>query len=385
MARALQWNDKWVLKTPGFSPFAPTSKVATAGTLIQIPALAATLRRIGAEGKSAFYEGVIAADVLATARDAGSRMTEADLKGYQVKERQALQTTWDGHEVFTMPPPSAGGFMMLQTLHMHSRADLKALGYGTGAYTHLLAETFRGAIADRLRSIGDPAFVKMDIPALVSRERMKARRAQISMDATKPAESFTVNESGTSHLVAVDAEGNVVSITSTINNMFGAKIVTKSGFLLNDELDDFTKQDLESRFGAKSRPNSPRGGARPVSSMTPTIVVKDGRAILALGGSGGTRIATGTTQVLLAHLVFDRPVRQAVSDPRLETPATGGLLLDSAAPPEVTADLVKRGQVVDSSKPNFSAVQAISIRDIEGIRVIEAGGDPRKGGEGMVD
>jgi gamma-glutamyltranspeptidase/glutathione hydrolase len=385
MARALQWNEKWVLKTPRFSPFAPLGKLASASTVIQIPALAATLRRIGAEGKSAFYEGVIGADVLATARGAGSRMTEADLKGYQVKERAALQTSWEGHDVFTMPPPSAGGVMLLEALHMHSRADLQALGYGTGAYAHLLAETFRGAIADRIRSIGDPAFVKMDIPALVSRERMKARRAQISMDATRPAESFALTEAGTSHLIAADGEGNIVSITSTINNMFGAQLVTSSGFLLNDELDDFTRREIESRFDAKARPNSPRGGARPVSSMTPVIVVRDGHPILSLGGSGGMRIATGTTQVLFAHLVFGRPVAQAVSDPRIDTPPTGGVWLDSGAPPEMAADLVKRGEVVDTTKPNFSAVQAISIREVDGIRIIEAGADPRKGGEGMVD
>src|SRR6185369_9784927 len=113
-----------------------------------------------------------------------------DLKSYKVVERDPLHTTWEGYDVYTMPPPSAGGMMMLETLAMHSKADLTAAGWGTGAYYHLLAETFKGAVADRMRTIGDPAFAKMDIAKLTDPARMKARRARIKMDATLPAEKF---------------------------------------------------------------------------------------------------------------------------------------------------------------------------------------------------
>jgi gamma-glutamyltranspeptidase / glutathione hydrolase len=270
---------------------------------------------------------------------------------------------------------------------MHSKADLVALGHNTGAYAHLLAETFRGAVSDRVRAIGDPAFVKVDVEGLVDPARMKARRARISLTATTPAEKFQIKESGTSHLVATDAEGNVVSITSTVNNLFGAKLATEGGFLLNDELEDFTTERIEDLYGVPKLkgPNSPKGGARPVSSMTPTIVLQGDRPVLALGGSGGTRIATGVTQVLLGHLAFGIPVSQAVAAPRLETPPSGGLIADEAFGPDVLKDLQGRGEVVDSSKPNFSGVQAISIKEgPNGTRVIEAGADPRKGGEGAV-
>jgi gamma-glutamyltranspeptidase/glutathione hydrolase len=308
-----------------------------------------------------------------------------DLARYEVIERAPLKTEWEGNEVYTMPLPSAGGVLMLETLHMHSKAELAALGFGTGAYQHLLAETFRGAVADRVRLLGDPAFVKVDVDALTSRARMKARRARISLTSTTPAEKFPVSEAGTSHLVAVDEEGNVVSITSTINNMFGAKLVTKGGFLLNDELNDFTFERVERIFGVRLGPNRPRGGARPVSSMTPTIVFRGNTPILSLGGSGGTRIATGTTQVLLAHLVFDRKVGEAVADGRIETPPWGGLYVDTSTPPDVIRDLEDRGEVVNASMPNFSAVQAVSIQMKDGARVIEAAADPRKGGGAAVE
>jgi len=161
--------------------------------------------------------------------------------------------------------------------------------------------------------------------------------------------------------------------------------VTEGGFVLNDELDDFTAEKTYKQFGIQDGPNRPRGGARPISSMTPTIVFKDGKPILALGGSGGTRIATGTTQVLLAHLAFGLPVTQAVAAPRIETPPTGGLLVDLALGVEAIQDLEKRGEVVETSKPNYSAVQAVSITEgPNGSRVIEAGADPRKGGVGAV-
>jgi gamma-glutamyltranspeptidase/glutathione hydrolase len=385
MARVLKMNEKWVQKSPRYAPiFQPAGALLSVGSTARNTALAETLQRIAAEGKAAFYDGALAADVIETARAAGSRMVKDDLTRYQVIERAPLKTEWEGNEVYTMPPPSAGGVLMLETLHMHTKADLQALGFGTGAYLHMLAETFRGAVADRVRKLGDPAFVNVDVEALTSRARMKARRARISPDATTPAEKFPVNDAGTSHLVAVDAEGNVVSISSTVNGMFGSKLVTKGGFILNDELSDFTFERVERIFGFRFGPNRPRGGARPVTSMTPTIVLRNNTPILALGGSGGLRIATATTQVLLGHLVFGRRVGEAVADGRLETPPTGGLIVDPSTPPEVIKDLEARGEVVSSTMPNFSAIQAISIQTKDGARVMEAAADARKGGEGAV-
>lgn len=385
MSRALKWSEKWVTSTPRYGLFSKAGAIVPAGEIVQNARLAATLRKIAAEGKKAFYEGTIAADILATARASGGRLSDMDLKSYRVEERKPLRTKWEGYEVATMPPPSAGGLMLIETLQMHSKADLVTHGFGTGAYAHLLAETFRGALADRVRRVGDPAFIRVDTQGLASQARMKARRAKISMTSTTPAEKIPIDESGTTHIVTVDAEGNVVSITSTVNNLFGSQLVTEGGFVLNDELDDFTPERTYRQFGIVDGTNRPRGGARPVSSMTPTLVLKDGKPVLALGGSGGTRIATGTTQVLLAHLAFGMPVQQAVAAPRIETPVAGGLLVDVALGVEAIQDLEKRGEVVDTSRPNFSGIQAISIKEgADGSRIVEAGADPRKGGVGLV-
>lgn len=386
-ARALRWSEAWVKRTARYAFFAPGGALLGPRETAKNPALAATLRRLGAEGKAAFYEGAIADDVLATARAGGSRLTAEELRAYKVIERAPLHTRWEGHDVFTMPPPSAGGLTVLETLHMHGKADLAALGAGSGAYLHLLAETFRGALADRVRAVGDPAFHKIDVAALASRERMAARRAKIALDATTPAPRFRLDEHGTTHLVAVDAQGNVVALTSTVNDMFGARLVTAGGFPLNDQLDDFSTAAIEKRFGLRpgSGPNSPHGGARPASSMTPTVVLRDGAPVFSAGGSGGLRIPTATTQVLLAWLVFGRDPALAVADPRVDTPPAGGLYLDPGAPPEVVADLARRGEVVENTKPNFSAVQAVSIGVKDGARWMSAGADPRKGGSALVE
>jgi gamma-glutamyltranspeptidase/glutathione hydrolase len=384
MARALGWSAAWLDKSPRYAFWKPTGALAPAGAVVKNEALGRTLERIAAEGKDAFYKGAIAADILDTARSAGSPMRPTDLERYEPVERAPLHTTWEGHEIYTMPPPSAGGVMLLETLHMWSKADLAALGYGSGAYLHMLAETFRGAIADRVRAVGDPAFVKVDVAALAAPARMKARRAKLSPDATTPGEKFPFPEAGTSHLVTVDAEGNIASITSTVNNMFGAKLVTAGGFVLNDELDDFTPEPIEARYGLRHGPNSPRGGARPTSSMTPTIVLRDGKPVLALGGSGGSRIATGVTQVALATLAFGRTPAEAVAAPRIETPPAGGLLLDGSDP-ALVADLTKRGEVVDATKPNFSAVQAIGFGAEGGALRLFPAADPRKHGAAAVE
>jgi gamma-glutamyltranspeptidase/glutathione hydrolase len=387
MARALKWNESWVLKSPRYAFFAPGGTLLPVKETVKNPALGATLRRVAAEGKAAFYEGAIADDIVATARSAGGRITAKELRDYQVVERAPLHTTWEGHDVYTMAPESAGGLMVLETLRMHRKAELSDLGAGSGGYLHLLAETFRGAVSDRVRAIGDPAFHKVDVEALASPARMKARRARISLTATTPAERFTLDESGTTHFVAVDEEGNVASVTSTVNNMFGCKLVTQGGFALNDQLDDFTPQATERRFGIRpgSGPNSPRGGARPASSMTPTLVLDAGAPVLALGGSGGMKIPTATTQVLLSFLVFGQPAGQAVSAPRIDTPPAGGLTIDPGASPTLLADLARRGEVVDATKPNFSAVQAIAIGLRDGARFLDPGADPRKGGATLVE
>jgi gamma-glutamyltranspeptidase/glutathione hydrolase len=387
LARSLQGNAAWVLASERLSFFARAGTLAGASDVVKNPSLATTLRRIASEGIATFYSGDIAADIVATASSAGSRITAKDLATYEVIERTPLHATWEGLDVYTMPPESAGGLMLVETLSMFSRSDLQALGFGTGVYLHVLAEAFRGAIADRVRSLGDPSFVRLDVAAMTDPVRMRARRARVRLDATTPAERASVDEAGTSHLVTVDEEGNVVSLTTTVNNAFGAKLVTKGGFVLNDELADFSSPQIERQFGVPPGrgPNSPRAGARPVSSMTPTIVVRDGTPVLALGGSGGMRIATATTQVLLARLVFGRAMDEAIAAPRIDTNPSGLLFIDTTAPREVIEDLGHRGEVVEAGVQSFSAVQGIALERRDGRTFLEPAADARKGGSSVVE
>jgi gamma-glutamyltranspeptidase/glutathione hydrolase len=282
-----------------------------------------------------------------------------------------------------MPPPSAGGVMLAETLHMHGKADLSALGYGSGAYLHLLAETMRGANADRMRGIGDPAFIRMDVDAIASPARMKARRAHISLDATRRTESFRLDDQGTHTIVVVGEDDDIAAVTTSVRSLFGSQLITSGGFVLNDALLDFDHPRLQFRFSPRVPPNAARGGARPVASMAPTIVVGHGGPVLALGASGGTRGATAVTQALLARLAFNRSPRETVADARIDVPPTGGLFLEPGADPALVADLRRRGEVVIADQPNYSALGLISIRE-GGARKLEAVADPRKGGVGLV-
>jgi gamma-glutamyltranspeptidase/glutathione hydrolase len=245
----------------------------------------------------------------------------------------------------------------------------------------MVAEAFRGAIADRMRFVGDPDVVPVDTGKLMAASRMKARRASIALDRTHAIPRFGLEGGGTHHLVTADARGNVVSLTTTVNRVFGAKLVgAESGVVLNDELDDFTRKKDAQALGLGESPNRPRPGARPVSSMTPSIVVRDGRAVLALGGSGGPTIPINVTQALLARLVFDATPAQAVAARRFYVPTSRAtILIEPGAPPELERDLTWRGEIVGPMRFSTSAVQMIAI---EGERKLPAA-DPRKHGTAL--
>jgi len=183
-------------------------------------------------------------------------------------------------------------------------------------------------------------------------------------------------------LLVIDAEGNVASVTTTVNNAFGAKLsVAESGIVLNDELDDFTKQKDVAQFGLTQSPNRPRAGARPVSSMTPTLVVKDGKVVFALGGSGGPLIATNVTQLLLQRLAFGLSPDALAKLPRFAVPSSGAsLLLEAGAEKSLLDNLAWRGEVTEIMKQNATAVQMIAVDD----GVVSAAADPRKFGSAIV-
>jgi gamma-glutamyltranspeptidase/glutathione hydrolase len=365
------------------SVYLPGGNAAKLGQKLRAPRLAKTLRRIAVEGKRGLYEGPVAADIVKAVRATGGALAPSDLASYQVLERQPLRVDWDGKQVLTMPPPSAGGLLLAQTLSLFSKTELLSMNAAPSKRLHLLAEGMRGAAADRARFVGDPAFVNVDVARLLAPARMAKRKALMAEDRTHTQPRFGLEDAGTHHLVVADQDGNWVSLTTTVNDAFGAKLVAEdSGIILNDQLTDFTAAEAVTAFGMSESPNRVRPGARPVSSMCPTLVLENGVPVAALGGSGALTIAPNTTQVLLNHFAYGMAPDAALAAPRFTIPApsTGQTLwLESALAKPYGADLTARGELL-LSKDSKNAVQLVTHEK----GVFAAASDARKQGSAAV-
>ena len=367
--------------------YLPGGRPLSLGQTVTNPQLGKTLARFGAEGAKPFYTGDIARKIIAAAAAAGSRLDEADLAGYAPKERAPLTRSFGARTVSTMPAPSAGGLMQLELLSMFGadpNSPLHDIGFGSSRYFHMIAEGMRGAIADRARLAGDPD-VDPAVNAAYERAlepgQMKARLARIDPLKTHASAEFKTREEGTTHLIVTDSEGNVVSLTTTVNDAFGARLTAgDTGIVLNNQLNDFSLPADIAGFGVIGLgPNRPRGAARPVSSMAPTIVLENGRPIVALGGSGGRRIATATTQALLARLVYGLDASTCVSAPRIYTQG-GELFVESLIAEDVQVGLAARGEAVQDETMLKSGVQMVTWNHGAGTSTIHAASDPRKHG-----
>jgi gamma-glutamyltranspeptidase / glutathione hydrolase len=389
-----------------YNVLALTGDGANYATLIKRPNLASTLSQLATQGPGAFYTGVIGNSIVATAQAAGSKLSLADLQAYAPVVREPLRVRSGAIEVATMPAPSAGGLMLAETILMHGTApaeatalapassaralpatrtqSLASLGWGSSAYQHMVAETMRGALADRFRIAGDPAFEPDVIRAYeqaLAPAQLQARRARISLTSTHKPFEFRLREQGTTHVTVVDNEGNIVTLTTTINTAFGSGVETPTGIVLNDQLTDFSEADSLSEFGvAGPGPNRPRAGARPVSSMAPSIAFDAQGPIMALGGSGGPRIATGVTQVLLSRLYFGCNPAACVSAPRFHLSPRGGIALEPEVALDVREGLGRRGELVTNEPDAGPSVNLITIERERGGLRLSAGADPRKGG-----
>jgi gamma-glutamyltranspeptidase / glutathione hydrolase len=374
-----------IQSSPGFrSVYLPGGKVPQLGQSLRAPKLAQTLRRIASDGRRGLYEGPVAADIVKTARAAGGALELTDLQQYTVVERQPLRVSWAGKEILTMPPPSAGGILLAQVLALFTPAEITSLRATPAKRVHLLAEAMRGAFSDRLRYTGDPAFVTVDVPKLLAPRRLAARKALLAEDRTHTQPRFGLEEAGTHHLVTADADGNWVSLTTTVNDGFGAKLYAEqTGIVLNNELTDFSASAALVPFGISENPNRPRPGARPVSSMMPTLVLENGAPVVALGGSGGMNIAPNVTQVLTELLTSRISVDAALAAPRFTIPAPASgqtLWLESALAKAYGADLTARGELL-RERDLKNAVQVVR-RSAQGFA---AAADPRKGGLATVN
>jgi gamma-glutamyltranspeptidase/glutathione hydrolase len=371
------------------SSFLPQGEPIAYGTRIKRPALGKTLDALARGGARAFYHGAIAEALVATAAKNGSQLSLTDLAGYVVRERVPLSATVDAKTIYTMPAPSAGGLMLLEVLGVFGASAASPMvkqGYGSSAYFHLMAEAMRGAFADRALVAGDPDFepaVNADYARMLAPSHIDRRKLQIAPFRTTAAKDWVPAEGGTSHVTVVDGAGNVVALTTTVNDLFGSRIVDeKTGIVLNNELDDFSLPNkvgsTDPRFGARNRP---RAGARPVSSMTPTIVVEGGRPVLAIGGSGGLRIATGVAQAVAARLWFGCDPLACVSAPRVHVQGLlPGIAVDADVTDDVRGGLILRGETPRVDSVSHTALEMISL-DWQGEAVtLRAAADPRKYG-----
>ncbi|HLM61117.1 MAG TPA: gamma-glutamyltransferase, partial [Pyrinomonadaceae bacterium] len=297
------------------------------GDLFKQPELAKTLERMKKSGAREFYTGETARLIAEDMKANNGLITLEDLKNYQAKERMPLRGTYRGHEIISMPPPSSGGIVLLQALNVLESYDLRSMQHNSSKKYHVLAETLRRSFADRAEYMADPDFASVPAADLIGKDYAAKRRATI--DLTKASKSSDIragevvaNESmDTTHFTVVDQEGTVVSNTYTINDLYGSRVTAKgTGVLLNDEMDDFSaRPGKPNMFGLiQGERNAVQPRKRPLSSMTPTIVLrKDGSVWFAVGARGGPRIITAVLQTVINMIDHDMNLQQAINAPRI--------------------------------------------------------------------
>jgi gamma-glutamyltranspeptidase/glutathione hydrolase len=307
------------------------------GELLKQPELARTLERV-ARNPDDFYHGAMARELAAAVHKGGGLVTTGDLAAYEVKEREPIRGTYRGYDVISAPPPSSGGVALVEILNILEGFDLAKFGNRSADAIHIEAEAFRRAFYDRADFMGDPDFSKVPVAQLIDKKYAAAWRdsidpnhASVSKDLKRPsifnelervAQSHTAGirePENTTHYSVVDAEGNAVAVTTTLNDSFGSRVTAEGlGFLLNDEMDDFAaKQGVPNAYGLIQGPADAIGpGKRPLSAMTPTIVLKDGKLFLVLGSPGGPTIITTVANILMGVVDFSLDIQEAVNAPR---------------------------------------------------------------------
>ncbi|MDQ3799649.1 MAG: gamma-glutamyltransferase [Acidobacteriota bacterium] len=308
--------------------FLNNGKLFGEGDVLRQPDLARTLARMQRFGAKDFYEGETARLIAADMKANNGLITLEDLKNYRAKERTPLRGTYRGYEVITMPPPSSGGIVLLQSLNMLEKYDVRGMSWASAAKYHLLVEVMRRAFADRAEYMADPDFAEVPTQKLLDKNYAAARAASINPKRVTPSAQVRAGElsarrepTETTHFTVIDAEGNVVTNTYTINDLYGSSVTARgTGVVLNDEMDDFAaRPGRPNLFGLiQGERNKVEPGKRPLSSMTPTIVLrKDGSVWFALGARGGPRIITAVLQSIVNMVDHDMNIQQAIDAPRV--------------------------------------------------------------------
>jgi gamma-glutamyltranspeptidase / glutathione hydrolase len=334
------------------------------GELLKQPELARTLERL-AKDPDEFYHGAMARELAAAIHKGGGLVTAEDLAAYEVKEREPIRGSYRGYDIISAPPPSSGGVALVEILNILEGFDLAKSGNRSADTIHLEAEAFRRAFFDRTDFLGDPDFAKIPVAQLIDKKYAAAWRDSIDPSHATPSKELKRPSFGelervaqlripaigepenTTHYSVVDAEGNAVSVTTTLNASFGSRVTAEGlGFLLNDEMDDFAaKQGVPNAYGLIQGPANAIGpGKRPLSAMTPTIVLKDGRLFLVLGSPGGPTIITTVANVLIGVVDFSLDVQEAVNAPRFHHQwLPDGILVEDRLSPDTMNVLRSKG------------------------------------------
>lgn len=360
-----------------------------AGEIIKLPDLAWSLKELKKQGPAAFYKGKIAEKIVAEMERNGGLITSEDLANYKVKERAPVKGTYKGYEIVSMPPSSSGGVHLIQMLNMLEPFSLKEMGFGSAQSIHLMSEVMKRAYADRSRYLGDTDFVSVPLIGLTNKEYAKALLKEISLTEVTSSEDISngnplpYESPDTTHFSVMDAKGNVVSNTYTLNFSYGSGIVIPdTGILMNNEMDDFSsKKGVPNAYGLVGfEANEIKAQKRPLSSMTPTIVFKNQKPYLVLGSPGGSRIITTVLQVVINVLEHDMNIKQAVISPRIHHQWLPDVLLMEEGFSSDTIDLLKeKGHTIRPSR-TMGSVQAIISKD----NYLYGAADPRRPEAGAV-
>lgn len=344
--------------------------------------LAQSLRLISQQGAKAFYEGAIAQKIVTEMAPHANALSLQDLRDYKVAEREPVRGSYRGYQIVTMPPPSSGGAHLIQILNMMERWPMNQWGADSAQSVHYMTEAMKLAYADRSEYLGDPDFVKIPLKGLISKGYASELAASIKPQQARPAKDIRpgrpqpYESDQTTHYSVVDKAGNAVAVTYTLNTNFGSGIVAKgTGILLNNEMDDFSaKPGVANAYGlVGGDANAVQAGKRPLSSMTPTLVLKDGKPVLVTGSPGGARIITTVLQQVVNHIDFGMNPAEAAATPRFHHQWTPDeLRVEKGFSPDTLALLRQWGHKV-ALKASMGRTQTIEIRD----GLLRGASDPR--------
>jgi gamma-glutamyltranspeptidase/glutathione hydrolase len=346
--------------------FLVKDEVPPEGEIIRQPDLGQTLKAIVSEGVDVFYQGWVAQAITDTVKNEGGVLSFDDIRSYKPVWREPLVGNYRNRTVITMPPPSSGGVALIQMLNVLESHQLNQLAHNSGTYLQLVAEAMKHAFADRAQYLGDPDFVKAPISTLISKDYATWIRGRISPIKTYPAKyyglrNFKTEQGGTTHFSVLDRFGNAVACTLSVNTRFGSKIlVPKTGIVLNNEIDDFAIHPSGNVYGlVGNEANALQPKKRPLSSMSPTIILQGDRPELILGAAGGPRIISATLQTIINVLDFHMPVKEAVEAPRIHHQwIPEEINVEAKLAPETKKSLERRGHTV-KERTSLGVVQAI--------------------------